>query len=369
MILMNKDIPVLWFDTEDKLVQVLNNDMLPYQLKDFIKSSEELTTLSQMINNYDALRHFFADRVLTLSRQNAKQILISIQNTQKLTEEESYKLSLSCRGVSICDSFWVKQDDEDISFSQINVRNTSLSNIVFQISMKGTPITLQRSILAPDITTGGMFSKTWVREPDGLWLYKSDSTLDKINTKMELEVSRVLDNSNINHVQYEAVTKDNVFCCKCKCITSDNISFVDAEYIKDYCAHTDKDFELSIKKNFAVDFANMVVADYIFANPDRHNNNWGFMVDTNTNSIESLSPIFDNNQAGIALVLEKEKEFDELMYPPTNTTILEAIHDWARYSNAEFYNLSEPYLSRYEKVQRIKENDIKTVDAFSIEKE
>lgn len=50
MILMNKDIPVLWFDTEDKLVQVLNNDMLPYQLKDFIKSSEELTTLSQMIN-------------------------------------------------------------------------------------------------------------------------------------------------------------------------------------------------------------------------------------------------------------------------------------------------------------------------------
>ena len=235
--------------------------------------------------------------------------------------------------------------------------------------MKGTPITLQRSILAPDITTGGMFSKTWVREPDGLWLYKSDSTLDKINTKMELEVSKFLDNSNVNHVQYKAVTKDNVFCCKCKCISSDDVSFVDAEYVKDYFIHTNKDFESFVKKNFVADFANMVVADYVFANPDRHNNNWGFMVDTNTNSITALSPIFDNNQAGIALVLEKDKEFEDLMYPPTNTTVSEAIHDWARYSNAEFYYLPEPYLSRYEKVKWLKENAKTDSKGKEIEKE
>lgn len=356
MYLMNKDIPVLWFDTGDKIIEVLNNDMLPFQLRDYIKSSSELTTLSQMINNYDALRHFFADRVLTLSRQNAKQILISIQNTQKLTEEESYKLSLSCRGVSISDSYWVKQDEENIVFSEIDVRNTPLSSIVFQVSMKGTPITLQRSILAPDIATGGMFSKTWVRESDGLWLYKSDSTSEKINTKMELEVSKLLDNSNVSHVQYKPVTKDDVFCCKCKCMTSDKISFVDAEYVRDYYSHINKNFESFIMTNFSICFANMVVVDYIFANPDRHNNNWGFMIDTDTNKIISLSPIFDNNQAGIALLLGKDRDFENLMYPPTNTTILEAINTWAEYSTAEFNNLPEPYLSRYEKVLQTKEN-------------
>ena len=45
MYLMNMDIPVLWFDDRDYSVIVLNNDMLPYFLRDNIKSLYDIVLI------------------------------------------------------------------------------------------------------------------------------------------------------------------------------------------------------------------------------------------------------------------------------------------------------------------------------------
>lgn len=339
MILMNKDREVLFFDDEDKTIKILNNEMLPYQLIDDLKDSEDIQTIGEGIRNYDKLRSFFADRVLSLSRDNAKQILESIQYTQKLTEEQSFQLSLKCRGVHVNDSYWVKRDDEAVRFDEVNIRNISLHEIVFQVSMKGTPISIQHELDA-DIVTKGMFRKTWVREQDGLYLLKSDRTSNYINTKCEIAASNLLDEANYPHVKYEAVTVDGVFCCKCKCFSDDSTSFIDAEYVKRYCDNHGMDFLEFVKDNYASEFADMAVIDYCLGNPDRHWNNFGFLVDTETNKIKSFGPIFDNNQALIIFETRKEKEFDGLIYPATNEPILETAIRWFPFSTIRLDHVS-----------------------------
>ena len=333
MYLMNIDEPVLWFDDTDYSVIVMNNEMLPYSLRDGIKSSNDCKTPKEIAVNFDKIRHFFADRTLSLSRDNAKQILISLGESQHLTEEESYQLSLKCRALSVTDSFWIKEDNENVKFQDINLRTNSLSDAIFQITMKGTPISLTHDILAADISTKGMFRKAWMREKDGLYLYKSDKTSDFINTKCELFASSLLEKSNIPHISYSKVIKEDVFCCKCPCFTDNDKSFVEWAYVKDYFKRKGLDILDFVKENYATEFANLIMTDYIFANPDRHIFNYGFMVDAKSNKIIGLAPAFDYNQSFIALLMNKEKEFEQLIYPLTEKTIADTVEEWKAFSN------------------------------------
>lgn len=330
---MNINEPVLWFDDMDYSVVVMNNEMLPYFLKDYIKSSDDCKTPKEIAVNFDKIRHFFADRTLSLSRENAKQILISLGESQHLTEEESYQLSLKCRALSVTDSFWVKKDEENIKFQDVNLRINSLSDALFQISVKGTPISLTHDILAADISTKGMFRKAWVREKNGLYLYKSDKTSNYINTKCELYASSLLDKTDIPHVSYSKAVKEDVLCCKCPCFSDNDKSFVEWGYVKEYLARNDVNILDFVRKKYATEFANLIMTDYIFANPDRHIFNYGFMVDTKTNNIIGLAPAFDYNQSFIALILHKEKEFEQLIYPLTGKTIADTVKEWKDFSN------------------------------------
>jgi hypothetical protein len=357
---MNKNQPVLWFDPKDYLIKILNPKMLPYALLDNIIDSSKITTIAEGIKNYDKLRHFFANRVLSVSRDNAKQILESLQNKQHLTEEDSFQLSLQCRGVSTNDCFWIKEDDENISYDDINIRNRHLSDITFQISMQGTPASIEHSLLDADISTNGMFRKTWVRELDGLYLYKSDRTNEYVNTRAELQVSKYLQGSSVSYVPYEKVIREGILCCKCKCFTDDNISFVEADIIKDYCKRKGIDFLSYIKDHFSKDFANMVLCDYIFADPDEHSQNWGFLVDVDSNDIVGLAPQFDHNQALIIFITKTEKDFDELIYEPTGKTTLDSAIEWFPYTDLNFQNLPDFLQTR---LNNIKERSLAIINS------
>lgn len=353
MLLMNGTVKVLWFDTHDFLIQVLNNEMLPYILRDSIQDSENLRTIPEHIQNYDKLRHFFADRVLSLSRENAKSILQSLNESQKLSEEQSYQLSLKCRSLSVSDNFWVKSDTEDITFENVNVRKRSLNDSIFQVCVVGTPVSLQHEILAADVSVNGMFKKAWIRESDGLYLYKSDCTADYLNTKAEVAVSEMLNKSSVRHVRYISSEKNGILCSKCKCFTSDDVSFVEAEYVKNWIERKGLNFLNWVQDNFLVDFANMVVCDYLFANPDRHICNWGFLVNNASNEIISMAPMFDNNQALIALKANKETSFDELIYNPTGKQMLQSAIEMYSFSSLNLQNPPDFVIRRLRKLNQL----------------
>lgn len=75
--LMNKDIPVLLFDFEDKYIKVLNNWFLPYMLKDYVIDSNfsEENKAKRTMECIDVFKDFFCSRLLNLSRSGAKEFL------------------------------------------------------------------------------------------------------------------------------------------------------------------------------------------------------------------------------------------------------------------------------------------------------
>ena len=64
--LMNKDTPMLGYDFDDQYIVVIDNDMLPYNLKDNIKTTEYISKepAKKAGADINTLCYFLTDRVL-----------------------------------------------------------------------------------------------------------------------------------------------------------------------------------------------------------------------------------------------------------------------------------------------------------------
>ena len=80
---MLKDNPILYFNFDDMIVEIINNKLMPYGLKDRIRpittsTPVETSTLVEMAknmaHNIEEIKEWMSNRVLSLSRDNAKQI-------------------------------------------------------------------------------------------------------------------------------------------------------------------------------------------------------------------------------------------------------------------------------------------------------
>ena len=325
MYLMNGDKAVLFYDLEDMIIKVIDNEYLPYPLKDYIKSTDLTNGIKGMLMNsryIDALKDFLSNRVLNISRSNAKAILNSAEFPATTRTQDRIKICNACRGLSITDNFWLREDYENLLFKDVNLRNKHLYDAAFNVSILGNTLTISKEILQPDIGVQGMFAKTWNRLDNGIELWKTDKTSENINTKAEIRVSEILDNTNIVHVPYHAYMKDGVYIAVCPCITNDDYSMICAQDFKDWCIHTNKDFLSEVLRINTESFARMVVIDYLFSNTDRHLENFAFIIDNKTNAIIDMAPLYDHNQALIADVLGND--VSDLLYEPTGVSIRES---------------------------------------------
>ena len=202
-----------------------------------------------------------------------------------------------------------------------------------------------------------MFAKTWRRSGNSVEMWKTDKMTGNINTLAEIRMSEMLDKSNVNHVKYKKETKDGLIFSVSKCFASNAKSFVCAQEVKDYCSHIGIPFEKYIAEYFPEDFANMAVVDYVFANTDRHFENWGFLVDNETNEITSFAPLFDHNQALIAD--EFNTNIDELIYEPTGSLFLSSLKNTSKMATLQLDKdaLPEKCRIRYEKYLYFRESE------------
>lgn len=113
-----------------------------------------------------------SSRILPLDCKNAKKILNALGYEQ--AKDPIYKASIAenCRAVSLQDSYWVKQDDESITWKDVDIRQNHLNRVMMQIVLQGDSLTISGKILTPELTTQGAYAKCWKRENNALYLYK-----------------------------------------------------------------------------------------------------------------------------------------------------------------------------------------------------
>lgn len=338
-ILMNTDTPVLMFDDEFAFMKVLDNQFLPYALKDHITSSDTAGSLRIAIRDITCLKDFLSARTLNLSRENAKVILNVAALPQSLNTDGRIKIVLACRGLNMEDNFWLRTERETLRYSDVNLRKRSLSENSYDIAILGHHISATREELIPDIMTGGMFPKYWHRNGNEVELWKTDR-INGTSAECEVEASRCIIGAGGNCTHYRAESRDGKIFSVCRCFTNDAFSLVKATEIKDWCIHTGQDFAKFAEQY--TEFSDMVIADYVLGNTDRHMDNWGFLIDNRTNTIASMAPLYDLNQALLGDRLNTRRYFDELIYEPTGLTFAESAEAYCEKSHLCFDEVSLP---------------------------
>lgn len=326
MFLMCKDTPVMSVNTDENEYLVLAPECLPYQLRNKLrKIPDAMPTTKHELNqyiiasqkNYEAIISYAASRVLPLTRANAKKIY-QLFNFEQLQDDYSKaKIAFLCKSLSLQDNYWFKAESDKSTWADVNLRTNHLNEVVAQVALHGSSLSLTGSLCTPELNGQGAYAKAWKREDDGLYLLKR-SAPGSNESEIEVMVSNLLDKCNVDHVTYTKEINNDVYCSKCKCMTTDELSILPAMDYEAYCNRNGLNFLNEVKRIDADNFYKMCVVDYLISNRDRHGMNWGFYYDSNNMEIKGLHPLFDHNNA-FDVEYMKNKDAKYLAVPSMTT--------------------------------------------------
>ena len=256
---------------------------------------EESTDFDDRINNVTNFYYWCASRMLTLDRTYAKEILNSIGASQSVTDRERAQIALSYHCLSLTDVYWVKAETESVRFADINLYTHSLSNALVDIALRGHQMTVTNAhLLANDLSTSGCYPKAWVRKEDGFYLYK-DGGRDAV--QREVLASQICRCFDCHQVLYEQSLFEGEPVSISRIMTSQRYSLVPYAAYDVYCTNHDWNTLDKILELDAHGYYMMNILDYLVGNTDRHWENWGLLVDNQTNQPVRLHDLMDFNRA------------------------------------------------------------------------
>jgi len=284
----------------------------------------ESSTFDDRINNRSNFDNWCANRMLTLDRAFAKEILNYFGLQQAKTDRERADIVISMKALSLNDCYWVKHKDEDVKWEDVNLFDNSLSNALTSLCLKGETTVSNGELIARDIAADGLAPKAWRRVPDGFQLYKGDVN-DSV--RREVEASQILKEMGFDVVEYEYAVYDNSVVSKCKCVTSQEFNFVTAADADIECANEGTSHR-GLANIYNDYYDAMILADYLVGNSDRHSKNWGYTYNPDNMEVFGLFPLFDFDYAFTAR--EDETCLPERMFGRVVTQFEAAKCVWSR---------------------------------------
>ena len=294
MELLLKNNPILEIE-DNGFCKIVDFERLPFALR------KQDITLADFIE-------WASNRTLSIGRSYAKEIL----NTLRLSQSNRYAVCKACRGVSLEDSYWIRQDGDEKTWEEINLFQNPLSLFITEVSLSGKNINyqaaanLKKEIHTPELTTLGASAKGWIRQTDGIYLHKVG--------KYEIPADEVLSTVGIEHIPYQISTEEEVasylseerkewiegvgeMVVNSRIFTSEETALVTFEEFKIFCeAYGLNPYEEASNIDREA-YLKMQVADYLLNNNDRHEQNWGFLMENSTGKITGFCPLFDHDHA------------------------------------------------------------------------
>lgn len=270
-------------------VQVFNAQFLPYDI--YLEESDDF---DDRINNLANFYHWCASRVLSLDRTYAKEIMNSLGVSQSVTDRDRAQISLSYHCVSLNDVYWVRTVGEAVSFKELNLYDNPLNEAIIPLPLKGKHLTVTNRELAPDLSTKGCFPKAWIRSGTEFRLLK-DGGEDVVHR--ELVASKICQCFDVPQVTYEEYFYDGEVVTQSIIVTSKKYSMVSKMAYDVYAINNDLDTIEECIRLDPIVYYGMNILDYLVGNTDRHPENWGFLIDNETNQPVSLYPLMDFNMS------------------------------------------------------------------------
>ncbi|MDO4302195.1 MAG: HipA domain-containing protein [Clostridia bacterium] len=325
--LLNQNCKLLDFDMKET---VYGNQ---YTIRNIYK--ENLNQLPSYISgnglSNETLGEWLSLRVAPTGRHHLEKVLNAIN-----LENKFYVLMYS-HALSLNDTYWIKEDNENINFEEINLYDNPFDKTLGWIAFTGIDSKVSKTLGTPETTTGGMLAKYWERDENNNIRLVKGGTKNYANAGgepfSEAAASIIADVININHIPYKLeykkynneilpVSTSYLFTNKEYGLKTAN------EYLIEKFPHRNKiDLPtlLNELKNEAFNikpFYEMCFFDWLIKNEDRHLNNWGFMVNNKTQKISHMAPLWDNGasllyssmQSDFALGVEEADAYTRTTY-------------------------------------------------------
>ncbi len=247
-----------------------------------------------------ALNLWWLDRSIPASRYDINKALeaLSIQNTRMLLTK--------CFGLSLSDQYWVKPYDSNIVWSDVNFFDNSFSEDIGDVLIGKAVKRNGFDFHSPDNTSDGCLKKRWKIINGKRCLIKAGSLPFMQQPFNEVIATIIMQRLGISHVPYTLIWDEGVPYCACEDFVTADTELVSAWRVMQIAK---KDNKTSVYRHYlncceqlgvpdivhAVD--EMIVLDYIIANEDRHQNNFGLLRDVNTLKWIGAAPIFDSGSS------------------------------------------------------------------------
>ena len=238
------------------------------------------------------LTRWLDDRMVDTHRSHSRRLFKALRMRANADIAELIAVG---HGISITDNWWIQRIDEDCDYQSLKQYNEELADIALygaSDSQKGD-ISGYR-----ELGTVGSFEKSW-RFVDGAWyMYKQGSTPELISEYYAyqfLKAMGVLTAEYRIHRTKSAETGLAFVCIVTKDFT-DNAAVDFEPFCNYYSDREEPDYILErLPEELHAAYVMMLFYDALLFNGDRHNQNVGFLRNSDTGEILGLAPYFDFN--------------------------------------------------------------------------
>ena len=253
-------------------------------------------------------------RVLPISQENGKDIYIHGNLPQSQDVMTLKDIALRHYAVSIGDSYWMKPENDTATWETVDPKQVKPSEYLALVGLmgsKGTQLTLEDyknlylQARAAQISTIGSFAKGVFKGTDNhIYVLKQNRHMGdptNINNICEVAAYELLKHTNVYAVcpyfldngQGEGLfmkTQVNTVACKLMNDETTDIAMTLSVGLTNA-------YQLIQDHGLQDQFNQMLIADYLIGNPDRHAGNWGFLFNNDTREVLGLHPLYDHNLA------------------------------------------------------------------------
>ncbi|WP_228725157.1 HipA domain-containing protein [Caproicibacter fermentans] len=260
------------------------------------------------------LNEWWQGRAIPASRDGIRHALmeLNVATTQQLLDK--------CLGLSLSDQYWICPHNSGIEWRNVNFFDNTFSDDIGNILLGKGSSSNKISLMSPDNTSDGWLKKKWAILDGKRCLIKGGSGATQQEPYNEVLASRIMDRLSIPHAAYTLMLQEDYPYSVCEDFITPQTELIPAWYIM----HTrQKPNHVSVYQHY-IDCCKtlgipgvrnsldrMMVLDYIIANEDRHQTNFGAVRNAETLEWVGTAPIFDS---GSSLWFSKPQAFISPLY-------------------------------------------------------
>lgn len=301
IILMNKNKKVLKakynleYHSIEEIIEIYNIEYAPLHLLNAYKDKSK-----SLVKGFN---EWFKSRGIPSWRKDLENLL------EKLNVKSSDELLDKAYGLSLSDQYWIKEENEDIKWKDINFFDNSFKYegyLNVSIDSSSTRKTRQADLKSPNNTTDGMLQKGWIIENNKRVLVKGTYSSNNEEPFNEWLATRISERLGFYHCPYRLDFINKNFVSKCDDFINNNQEIITAYdiYSSEKKPNNINDYEFYINilekhgiKDARKNVASMFMVDYLIMNVDRHLKNFGVIRNVNTLKWVNTTPIFDSGES------------------------------------------------------------------------